>query len=353
VAIGFNVAIVGATGAVGNEFLRLFEERNFPIASLRLLASARSVGQTATYKGETLTIQEAKPDSFEGIDFAFFSAGASRSRNLVPAAVEAGAIVIDNSSAFRMDPRVPLVVPEVNGNLVDGISRVYAVPNCTAIILLVAVNPLRELGEIERLVVSTYQSASGGGAKVMNELIEETAHEIGALRGLPAEGAKSEKVLPHPYAFNLFSHNTPVNEFGYNEEEWKVIEESRKILDLPELRINVTCVRVPVLRAHSESVTIEFAGEAPSEEQVREALSRAPGVRIVDDRESNTFPMPILASGQGDVLVGRIRKDLSHPSAISMFIAGDQLLKGAALNAVQIAEMVINVGQPYRDEQFV
>jgi aspartate-semialdehyde dehydrogenase len=353
VSQGFNVAIVGATGAVGNEFLRLFEERNFPIASLKLLASERSVGKTAIYKGETFVIEEAKPESFKDIDFAFFSAGASRSRALAPAAVEAGAIVIDNSSAFRMDPNVPLVIPEVNPQAITPATRMVAVPNCTAIILLVAINPLRDLGPIERLVVSTYQSASGGGAKVMDELIEETADAVSGLKGGEGNDGTREKILPHPYAFNLFSHNTPINEHGYNEEEWKVIEESRKILEMPDLKINVTCVRVPVIRAHSESITIEFAGEAPSEKQIREVLSRAPGVRVVDDRETNTFPMPITASGQGDVLVGRIRKDLSHSSAVSMFVAGDQLLKGAALNAVQIAELILNIGQPISAEQYV
>lgn len=342
---GFHVAVVGATGAVGNEFLRLFEERSFPVAKLTLLASERSVGKTAIFKGETIVVAEAKPESFEGVDFAFFSAGASRSRALVPAALEAGAYVIDNSSAFRMDPDVPLVVPEVNPDAITPATRLVAVPNCTAIILLVAVNPLRDLGKIERLVVSTYQSASGGGAKVMDELLAETAD---AIQGEPQARAK---VLPHPYAFNLFSHNTPINEHGYNEEEWKVIEESRKILNLPDLRINVTCVRVPVVRAHSESVTVEFVGEAPSEDRVRQTLACSPGIRIVDDRESNTFPMPITASGQGDVLVGRIRRDVSHPSAISMFIAGDQLLKGAALNAVQIAEYMMNIGQPAGGQQ--
>jgi len=346
VSNGFNVAVVGATGAVGNEFLRLFEERNFPIRNLKLLASARSVGKQMQFRGETLTIEEATKESFDGIDFAFFSAGASRSRELAPAAVEAGAVVIDNSSAFRMDPAVPLVVPEVNPFALTPNTRLVAVPNCTAIILLVAVNPLQALGKIDRLIVSTYQSASGGGAKVMDELIYETEQAVSALRGVPGDGSGREKVLPHPYAFNLFSHNTPINEHGYNDEEWKVIQESRKILDQPELRVNVTCVRVPVIRAHSESVTIEFAGEAPSEAQIREVLAKAPGVQLVDDREANAFPMPITASGQGDVLVGRIRKDLSHPNAISMFIAGDQLLKGAALNAVQIAELILNTGQP-------
>jgi len=203
------------------------------------------------------------------------------------------------------------------------------------------------------LVVSTYQSASGGGAKVMDELIEETADAVTGLKGGEGSEGTREKILPHPYAFNLFSHNTPINEHGYNEEEWKVIEKSRKILGMPDLKINVTCVRVPVIRAHSESITVEFAGEAPSEKQIREILGRAPGVRVVDDRETNTFPMPITASGQGDVLVGRIRKDLSHSSAVSMFVAGDQLLKGAALNAVQIAELIMNIGQPVGTGQYV
>lgn len=331
---GLSVAVVGATGAVGGEFLRLFAERKFPISKLKLLASARSVGKTLTFEGRDYPIEEATADAFDGVDVAFFSAGASRSKQLVPAAVAAGALVVDNSSAFRMDSNVPLVVPEINLESIKPDSRVIAVPNCSAIILLMAVSPLRKLGKIERLIVSTYQSASGGGAAVMRELEEQTADVIA---GKPA----APKVLSQPYAFNLFSHNTAINEHGYNDEEWKVIHESRKILGMPELKINVTCVRVPVLRAHSESVTVEFDGPAPTEDQVREVLSHSPGVRVIDNREANLFPTPLEASGQGDVLVGRIRRDVSHPSAISMFIAGDQLLKGAALNAVQIAEAVL------------
>jgi len=334
VSNGFSVAVVGATGAVGGEFLRLFSERNFPISTLKLLASARSSGKVLSYGGRDFVVEEATVDSFQGVDVAFFSAGASRSRQLVPAAVAAGAFAIDNSSAFRMDEDVPLVVPEINLHTVKSQNRVVAVPNCSAIILLMAVAPLRKLGKIERLIVSTYQSASGGGAAVMRELEEQTADVIA---GRPA----TPKILSQPYAFNLFSHNTPINEHGYNDEEWKVIHESRKILEMPNLRVNVTCVRVPVLRAHSQAVTVEFVGEAPSEAEVRATLQAAPGVRIVDDREANLFPTPLGASGQGDVLVGRIRRDLSHASAISMFIAGDQLLKGAALNAVQIAEAIL------------
>ena len=328
-----NVAVVGATGAVGTEFLRLFETRQFPIQELRLLASARSVGKEMTFRNQPYQVAEANEHAFEQIDIAFFSAGATRSRALVPAALAAGSLVIDNSSAFRMDSAVPLVVPEVNGDHV-GTARLLAVPNCTAIILLMAVNPLRKLGNLDRLIVSTYQSASGGGAAMMRHLEDQT-------RAVLAQEEVDLGPLNVPYAFNLFSHNTPIGASGYNEEELKVIEESRKILGLPELKINVTCVRVPVLRAHSESVTVEFDGPAPSVESVREVLSNAPGVRLIDDREANRFPTPLDASGQGDVLVGRIRQDLSNPNAISMFITGDQLLKGAALNAVQIAEFVL------------
>jgi aspartate-semialdehyde dehydrogenase len=328
------VAIVGATGAVGQEFLKLFEERSFPVGSLRLLASERSAGKTACFKGKEIPIEVATPEAMKGVDVAFFSAGATRSRALVPAALAAGAIVIDNSSAFRMDEGVPLVVPEVNADVIRSGDRLFPVPNCTAIILTVAVSPLRKLGNIERLIVSTYQSASGGGASMMRLLEDET-------RAVILGEAIAPSKLNTRYAFNLFSHNTPINEYGSNEEEAKVIEESRKILGMPSLKLNVTCVRVPVLRAHTESVTVEFSGPAPSEDAVREVLASAPGVKVVDNREENRFPTPLDASGQGEVLVGRIRRDLSNPNGLSLLIAGDQLLKGAALNAVQIAETVL------------
>ena len=331
------VAIIGSTGAVGQEFLRLFETRGFPVGSLQLLASARSAGTTQPFHGNDIIVQDVAASSLKGVDIAFFSAGAGRSREFAGKAIDAGATVIDNSSAFRMDPAVPLVVPEINFDSIPDDCRLIANPNCTAIILLMAVHPLRKLGKIERLIVSTYQSASGGGASVMRELEDQTRDFLG---GRPVE----PKVLPHPYAFNLFSHNTAVNEHGYNEEEWKVIEESRKILGIHDLKINITCVRVPVLRAHCESVTVEFDGPAPSEEAIRDALRNAPGVRVIDDRDANHFPMPVESSGQDDVLVGRIRRDLSNPNAICMFISGDQLLKGAALNAVQIAEGLIKAG---------
>jgi aspartate-semialdehyde dehydrogenase len=333
---GLSVAVVGATGAVGAEFLRLFDSRDFPVGELRLFASSRSIGKTARFKGSDVRITEALSTSFEGVDVAFFSAGATTSRVLAPAAVQAGALVIDNSSAFRMDSEVPLVVPEINKHSLTKETRLVSVPNCSAIILLMAVAPLRTLAKIDRLIVSTYQSASGGGAAVMEELRSQTHDYLNGLECVP-------RILPHRYAFNLFSHNTPIDSSGYNEEELKVIAESRKILEMPELRVNVTCVRVPVLRAHSESVTVEFVGPAPSEDSIRQILSESPGVRVIDDRDSNRFPMPMSAEGQNDVLVGRIRKDLSNPSAVCMFIAGDQLLKGAALNAVQIAECAFGI----------
>ena len=334
---GLSVAIVGATGAVGQEFLRLFEVRGFPVGSLKLLASERSVGKTSDFNGKSYPIELAEESAFEGVDVAFFSAGATRSRQLVPAALKAGALVVDNSSAYRTDPNIPLVVPEINADAVGPDNKLIAVPNCSAIILLMAVHPLRSLGEIDRLIVSTYQSASGGGAAMMRLLEDETRALVNGTE-MPASPLNSR------YAFNLFSHNTQIGEDGYNEEESKVVFESRKILSMPELKVNVTCIRVPVLRAHTESVTVEFKGEAPSVEAIREVLTRSPGVKVIDDRSSNRFPTPLDASGQGDVLVGRIRQDISNPNAICMLVSGDQLLKGAALNAVQIAETVLSRG---------
>jgi aspartate-semialdehyde dehydrogenase len=331
-----NVAVLGATGAVGQEFVRLFEERDWPIKSLKLLASERSVGKKQLFKGQELCVELAEPSAFEGVDVAFFSAGASRSREFAPHATAAGAVVIDNSSAFRMDPEVPLVVPEINFDAIKPGCKLVANPNCTAIVMLMAVAPLRALGKIDRLIMSSYQSASGAGAMAMQELIEQS-------RVVLAGGKAEPKEFPHQCAFNVFSHNTPIDETGYNEEERKVVAESRKIMDDPDLRLNVTCVRVPVLRAHSESITVEFEGKAPSVEEVRAVLAEAPGVKVVDDRETNTFPMPAVASGTDDVYVGRIRQDLSNPNAICLFVSGDQLLKGAALNAVQIGERMFGI----------
>jgi aspartate-semialdehyde dehydrogenase len=325
-----NIAIVGATGAVGVEILRVMERRNFPVASLKLLASKRSVGKTLEYKGKPYSVEELTAESFKGVDIAFFSAGATRSREFVPAAKAAGAVVIDNSSAFRMDPTVPLVVPEVNPGDLRRHKGVIANPNCTAAILCTAVWPIHQAVGIRKIVVSTYQSASGAGAAAMQEL-EDQMHEY-------AEGKEiTHSVFPHQIAFNVFSHNTTVAENGYNEEENKVVEEMRKMFHAPDLPIVPTCIRVPVLRAHSESIVLEL--DAPmSPEEARTILSRAPGVKIVDDPANNHFPMPLEASGDLDVHVGRIRRDLSNPNGLALFVAGDQLLKGAAWNAVQIAE---------------
>jgi len=326
-------AIVGATGAVGVELCACLEQRGFPFASLRLLASPRSAGREVAFAGHTLRVEALDEHSFDGVDLALFSAGASVSRRYAPLAVEAGAVVVDNSSAFRMDPDVPLVVPEVNAAEIARHHGIIANPNCVAIIAVVALWPLQQAHAIRRVQACTYQAASGAGAAAMQELLAST-------RAYLAGETYAPRVMKHSYAFNLFNHDAAINsETGYNGEEEKVMAETRKIMGLPELLVGVTCVRVPVLRAHAIALTVEF--EKPvSPEEVRGVLAAAPGVRVVDDRAANHFPMPNEASGQGDVLVGRIRTDVSDPSgrSVSLFVAGDQLLKGAALNAVQIAE---------------
>ncbi len=330
----FSVAIAGATGAVGTEFLKLLESREFPLKSLRLLASERSVGRTLSFRGRTYTVELLTADSFDNIDIAFFSAGGSRSKEFAQAAVQSGALVIDNSSAFRNGSRgvLPLVIPEINPGDISGHSGIIANPNCSTIVMLMAVEPLRRIAPVRRIVASTYQAASGAGAQAMQELVEQT-HEV--IHDRPI----SPRVFPFPIAFNLFSHNTKIDETGYNEEERKMINESRKILHAPDLKITATCVRVPVVRAHSISVNVEFEnGRRPGLEAMRAALSSFPGVSIQDDVANNHFPMPIEASGMDDVLVGRLRYDLSNDDAVDLFVCGDQILKGAALNGVQIAE---------------
>lgn len=329
---GYSIAIVGATGAVGVEILRVLERRAFPVRELHLLASERSAGKKLTFNGKEYTIKALAADAFAGVDYAFFSAGATRSREFIPHAIKAGAVVIDNSSAFRMDPKVPLVVPEINPGDLDHHQGLIANPNCSAAILGVAIYPLHKAAGIKRIVVSTYQSASGAGAQAMQELEDQV---VSHTKGEPIE----KKVFPHQIAFNVFSHNTKVAENGYNEEENKMIEETRKMFHAPELPLVPTCIRVPVLRAHSESVVLEF--EKPlSPDEARAILAKAPGVKLVDDAEANHFPMPIEASGDLDVHVGRIRRDLSCANGLALFVSGDQLLKGAAWNAVQIAEFL-------------
>jgi aspartate-semialdehyde dehydrogenase len=330
------VAIAGATGAVGVELMQCLEQRKFPLAELRLLASARSVGKKMKFRGADVAVQELTDDSLKGVDIALFSAGGAQSKRFAPAAVKAGAVVVDNSSAFRMDPNTPLVVPEINAGELAKHSGIIANPNCVAIVGATPLWPLHQVKRIKRIVMSTYQAASGAGAAAMEELSESTKAYL--------EGrAFTPKVLPHPYAFNVFSHNTKVDpETGYNEEETKVMQETRKIFCVPDLRVTATCVRVPVLRAHCIAMNVEF--ESPlSPAEARAILAKAPGVRVVDELERNYFPMPVDASGKDEVLVGRIRKDVSDPTGatLSLFVAGDQLRKGAALNAVQIAERLL------------
>ena len=328
------VAIMGATGVVGGEFLKLLEERSFELDSLKLLASSRSAGKKLPFRGEELIVEELTEESFAEVDLVLASAGGSISKRLAPAAVEAGATVVDNTSAFRMDPQVPLVVPEVNAEDIASHKGIIANPNCSTIIMNVPVWPLHKVNHIRRIVVSTYQAASGAGAQAMTEL------EEGARAFLEGK-AFTPKVLPHPAAFNVFSHDSEIGEDGYNLEERKMILETQKIFHAPEILISATCVRVPVMRAHSESINLQFSNPIRPDE-VRKILSGAPGIRIVDDRKKNYFPMPLDASGQDDILVGRIRQDLSEPHGcgIEMFVSGDQLRKGAALNALQIAELL-------------
>ncbi len=351
------VAVAGVTGAVGREMLEILEQRRFPHGELRALASARSAGQMLPYRGSTVRVEELTAESLRGVDIALFSAGSSISKVFAPAAGKAGCVVIDNSSAFRMSPGVPLTIPEVNPESVRDLRvsaelpNVIANPNCSTIILLMALTPLRRAFGVERVVVSTYQAASGAGAKGMEELEAQTRDD---LAGKPVRaGAETGGVFHEPYAFNLFSHNTAIDPVtGLNVEETKVILETRKIWNDEAVAVSATCVRVPVRRAHAESVNVTLKTPATTE-QVREVLAKFPGVRVVDDRAGNRFPTPLKASGIDDVLVGRIRPDASRlpanagpaeyqrPTvAFDLFVCGDQLRKGAALNAVQIAEIV-------------
>ena len=326
----YRIAVVGATGAVGQEILRTLERRKFPVSQLKPLASTRSAGKSVEFNGAKIPVEELRASAFEGIDYALFSAGATRSREYAEACKKAGAVMIDNSSAFRMKADVPLVVPEINPGDLKNHHGIISVPNCSAIIMGVPLWPLHQAAGIERIIVSTYQSASGAGAQAMAEL-EHQAHAHA--KGEPIR----KEIFPHQIAFNVFSHNTAIAANGYNEEENKIVEETRKMFHEPNLPIVATCIRVPVLRAHSESIVIETKRDL-SPEEAREILSKAPGVTVVDNREKNHFPMPLEASGQFNVLVGRIRKDLSHPRGLALFVSGDQLLKGAAWNAVQILE---------------
>lgn len=335
----YNVAILGATGAVGQEFLNLIEERNFPFAELKMLASKRSAGKKIQFMGKEYTVEEATEDSFKGVDIALFAGGAA-SKTFAPAAVKAGAVVIDNSSAFRMDPEVPLVVPEVNPEAIANHKGIIANPNCSTIIMVMALKPLYNVSKIKRVVVSTYQAVSGGGKEAMAEL-EEQVKAINEGRPVVANILPGASLAKHyQIAFNLIPQIDVFKDNLYTKEEMKMIDETKKIMSDDSMRITATTVRVPVYRSHAESVNVEFEDEI-SVEKAREVLAAFPGVTITDNPDEQIYPMPLETSGKNDVEVGRIRKDYSTDNALNFWVCGDQIRKGAALNALQIAEYMI------------
>ena len=327
------VAIAGATGAVGTEFIKLLEQRNYPLQKLKLLASARSVGKQLRFREQTLTVEELRPEAFQDVDVAFFSAGGDRSKEFAPAAVEAGALVIDNSSAFRMDEGVPLVVPEINAEAARRHKGLIANPNCSTIQMVVALNPLHQESFLQRVVVSTYQAVSGAGASGMQELLDQVRDYT---QGKPL----ATQAFPKQILFNLIPHIDVFQENGYTKEEMKMVLETRKIMSIPELPVSATCVRVPVLRAHSESIWVETETKI-SVARARELFVQAPGIQLVDERKPGGYPVPWEASETFDTYVGRVREDLSHPRGLTFWCVADQLYKGAALNAIQIAEVLL------------
>ncbi len=334
---GYRVAVVGATGAVGQEMIRTLERRNFPVSGIKLLASSRSAGKRLRFKGEEVVVEELKSESFEGVDIALFSAGGDRSKQFAPEAVKRGAVVIDNSSAFRMEPDVPLVVPEVNPEDVEWHRGIIANPNCSTIQMVVVLKPLYDMSRIRRVVVATYQAVSGAGAQAIEELKEQTR---AILEGKPVPPPNK---IPKQIAFNCVPHIDKFFESGYTREELKMVNETKKIMHDEEIKVSPTCVRVPVFIGHSEAVNVEFESEV-TPEQARKALEEAPGVTVVDDFENLIYPTPIDVAGKDDVLVGRIRKDDTIDYGLNLWIVGDNLRKGAALNAVQIAELLVDKG---------
>ena len=328
----YHVAIVGATGAVGVELLRVLERRSFPVESLRPLCSKRSAGATVPFRGEEIPAIELSASSFDGIDLAFFSAGGEISRKFAPIARDAGAVVIDNSSVFRMDPDVPLVIPEINGEDVRQHRGLIANPNCTTAVALMALYPLHRAFGVGRVVASSYQAVSGSGARAIQELRSQVEAAAASSPAVP-------EVYPHPIAFNVFPHVDSFLPSGYTKEEMKMQNEGRRIMHLPDFRASVTCVRVPVYRAHSVAVSAEF--ERPvSVEQAHEILAKAPGLELVDEPQNNRYPMPLFTAGKDNCEVGRVRRDCAFENGLAFWVSGDQLLKGAALNAVQIAELL-------------
>ena len=339
---GYHIAVVGATGAVGQELLRVLEQRNFPVASLRPISSARSAGKSVRFRDESLSVQQLNEHSFEKIDVAFFSAGGEISRKYVPIACQADAIVIDNSSVFRMDEHVPLVIPEINAEDARRHRGLIANPNCTTAITLMALFPLHRAFGVRRIFAASYQAVSGSGTRAMDELTEQTKSAQLATASLSVGGQDRKlmaEVYPHPIAFNLLPHVDSFLETGYTKEEMKMQNEARKIMPLPQFCASVTCVRVPVYRAHSVAVSAEF--ERPvSVERAREVLAKAPGLELVDEPQNNRYPMPLSVTGKDNCQVGRVRLDCAFENGLSFWVSGDQLLKGAALNAVQIAELL-------------
>jgi aspartate-semialdehyde dehydrogenase len=333
---GYHIAVVGATGAAGTELLRVLEQRNFPVASLRAIGSARSIGKSVRFRDEPIPVDKLGDRSFDKIDVAFFSAGGDVSRNYVPIACQSDAIAIDKSSAFRMDPQVPLVIPEINAEDIRQNRGVIANPNCTTTVMLMALYPLHKTFGVRRVFAASYQAVSGSGVRG----VEELSRQIKEGQEISSEAAPNQAtVYPHPIAFNLLPHIDSFLENGYTKEEAKMQDEARKIMHLSELRVSVTCVRVPVYRAHSVAVSAEF--ERPvSVEEAREVLARAPGLELVDEPQSNRYPMPLSVAGKDNCQVGRVRLDCAFENGLAFWVSGDQLLKGAALNAVQIAELL-------------
>lgn len=329
----YNVAVAGASGAVGNTMLQILEQRNFPVDNLLLLASERSAGKELSFSNKTYKIKELKHDSFKGIDIALFSAGGSISKEFAPSAAKDGCVVVDNSSAFRMDDEVPLVVPEVNPEDTFKHKGIIANPNCTTIIMVVALKPLYDYSRIKRVVVSSYQSASGAGAKGMGELEEQA-------KAWATNGDIKVKNFQHQLLFNLIPHIDVFTDNGYTKEEMKMYHETRKIMGDDSIKVAATCVRVPVFTAHSEAITVETENEI-TPEKAMELFKNAPGLSLADDISNNVYPMPLMAAGKDDCYVGRIRKDISCDNGLNFFVSGDQLRKGAALNAVQIAELLV------------
>ena len=331
-AKSYRIAIAGATGAVGVELLRVLERRNFPVATIRALASGKSAGKKLKFRDQSISVEELKEDAFANIDIAFFSAGGERSRKFVPIARDAGAVVIDNSSTFRMDPDVPLVIPEINPQDVKQHRGVIANPNCTTAVTLMALYPLHRAFGVRRVFAASYQAVSGSGARAIAELREQVQANV-------EERQSSPQVYPHPIAFNVLPHVDVFLESGYTKEEMKMQDEGRKIMHVPEFRASVTCVRVPVYRAHSVAVSADF--EKPvSIEQAHEVLAKAPGLELVDEPAKNRYPMPLDVAGKDNCQVGRVRRDCALENGLAFWVSGDQLLKGAALNAVQIAELL-------------